>query len=159
MNQTFSRENDGEQSKSHWFDEKYFYNKNTKSNLTLLCFGVLSRIHQMFSPIWFTNLIHECFSVWKVEKENKFLIDPKRFFSQFFSWKRNHNKYFLKEFVDTKFKIGETIWWIRYVFILKSWWTMIYFKVNSVQEACAKCFAVHILKFEILHTTWKNQYM
>ena len=23
-------------------------------------------------------------------------------------------------------------------------------KVNSVQEACAKCFAVHILKFEIL---------
>ena len=26
-------------------------------------------------------------------------------------------------------------------------------KVNSVQEACAKCFAVHILKFEILQTT------
>ena len=25
-------------------------------------------------------------------------------------------------------------------------------KVNSVQEACAKCFAVHILKFEILQT-------
>ena len=23
-------------------------------------------------------------------------------------------------------------------------------KVNSVQDACAKCFAVHILKFEIL---------
>ena len=23
-------------------------------------------------------------------------------------------------------------------------------KVNSVQEACTKCFAVHILKFEIL---------
>ena len=30
-------------------------------------------------------------------------------------------------------------------------------KVNSVQEACAKCFAVHILKFEILQTTWKNK--
>ena len=30
-------------------------------------------------------------------------------------------------------------------------------KVNSVQEACAKCFAVHILKFEILQTTWKHQ--
>ena len=30
-------------------------------------------------------------------------------------------------------------------------------KVNSVQEACAKCFAVHTLKFEILQTTWKNK--
>ena len=30
------------------------------------------------------------------------------------------------------------------------------FKVNSVQEACAKCFAVHILKFEILQITWKK---
>ena len=26
-------------------------------------------------------------------------------------------------------------------------------KVNSVQEACAKCFAVHIFKFETLQTT------
>ena len=26
-----------------------------------------------------------------------------------------------------------------------------------MQEACAKCFAVHILKFEILQTTWKNK--
>ena len=31
------------------------------------------------------------------------------------------------------------------------------FKVNSVQEACAKCFAVHLSKFEILQTTWKNK--
>ena len=30
-------------------------------------------------------------------------------------------------------------------------------KVNSVQEACAKCFLVHILKFVILQTTWKKQ--
>ena len=29
-------------------------------------------------------------------------------------------------------------------------------KVISVQEACAKCFAVHISKFEILQITWKN---
>jgi len=29
-------------------------------------------------------------------------------------------------------------------------------KVNSVQEACAKCFAVQILKFEILQITEKN---
>ena len=31
-------------------------------------------------------------------------------------------------------------------------------KVNSVQEACAKCFAVQILKFDILQTTWKKQH-
>ena len=30
-------------------------------------------------------------------------------------------------------------------------------KVNSVQEACAKYFAVHLLKFEILQATWKNK--
>ena len=30
-------------------------------------------------------------------------------------------------------------------------------EVNSVQEAWAKCFAVHILKFEIMQITWKNE--
>ena len=29
-------------------------------------------------------------------------------------------------------------------------------KVNSVQEACTKCFGVHILEFEILQVTWKK---
>ena len=29
-------------------------------------------------------------------------------------------------------------------------------KANSVQEACGKCFAVHLLKFEILQTTWEK---
>ena len=29
-------------------------------------------------------------------------------------------------------------------------------KGNSVQEACAKCFAVHILEFEIFQITWKK---
>ena len=29
-------------------------------------------------------------------------------------------------------------------------------KVNSLQEACAKCFAVHMLKFEFLQITWKK---
>mgnify|MGYP001263156255 CR=1 FL=1 len=29
----------------------------------------------------------------------------------------------------------------------------VFFKVNSVQEACAKCFVVHILRFEILQIT------
>ena len=34
-------------------------------------------------------------------------------------------------------------------------WQMV--KVSSVQEACAKCFAVLKSKFEILQTTWKNK--
>ena len=29
-------------------------------------------------------------------------------------------------------------------------------KVNSVQEACANCFVVHILKLEILQIPWKK---
>ena len=32
-----------------------------------------------------------------------------------------------------------------------------YIKVNSVQEACPYCFAIHLLRFEILQTTCKNQ--
>jgi hypothetical protein len=31
-------------------------------------------------------------------------------FSQFASWKINHNKYLLKNIFDLEFKIGETIW-------------------------------------------------
>ena len=30
-------------------------------------------------------------------------------------------------------------------------------KVSLGQEACAKCFAVHLSKFEILQITWKNK--
>ena len=36
-------------------------------------------------------------------------------------------------------------------------WSSIFYKVNSVQEACAKCSSVHILQFEILQTTWENE--
>ena len=32
----------------------------------------------------------------------------------------------------------------------------LFVKVNSVQKACAKCFVVHILRFEILQITWKK---
>ena len=32
-------------------------------------------------------------------------------------------------------------------------WYLFQSKVNSVQEACAECFAVHILKFEIFQIT------
>ena len=30
-------------------------------------------------------------------------------------------------------------------------------KANSVQEACIKCLAVHILKFKILKPAWKTK--
>ena len=40
------------------------------------------------------------------------------------------------------------MWWL-YISVPKK----ISGKVSSVQEACAKCLAVHILKFEILQTT------
>ena len=30
-------------------------------------------------------------------------------------------------------------------------------KAKSVQEACTKCFVVHLLEFKILQTTWKNK--
>ena len=72
------------------------------------------RVHQIVSPIWFTNFFHEFLSVWAVGKGNKLLIGPKQiFFSQFDSWKRNQNKYSLKKFVDSEFEICETIWWIH----------------------------------------------
>ena len=32
-----------------------------------------------------------------------------------------------------------------------------FLKVNLVQEACIKCFAVQLIKFEILQTTWNNK--
>ena len=37
------------------------------------------------------------------------------------------------------------------------WLCMVAGKVNSVQEACAKCFSVHLLKFEILQTKKRNK--
>ena len=41
---------------------------------------VVKRIHQMFSPICFTNFFNKIFSVWAVEKENNLLIGPKQVF-------------------------------------------------------------------------------
>ena len=49
-------------------------------------FIVTTSKRQIFSHICITNFGHEFFSVWAVEKENKFLIG---FFSQFASWKTN----------------------------------------------------------------------
>ena len=47
----------------------------------------------------------------------------------------------------------ENVGWIQ-IFI--SFFDRSTTKVNSVQEACTKCFAVHILKFEIFQITWKK---
>ena len=59
------------------------------------------------SSVFFTK-------VWAVEKENNasIAIAPNQFFSQFASWKRNHNKCSLKEFVESEFVI-----WYIYLFI------------------------------------------
>ena len=68
----------------------------------------------------FTNLSHEFFSVWTVEKEKNF--GPKHFyFFQFAGWKRNHNEYLFTNFVDSEFKIGETIWRIRSITLKRHW--------------------------------------
>ena len=48
--------------------------------------------------IWMLSKWAEIFSVWAVEKEKGFFICPK----------------LIKEFVDSEFEIGETIWWIHY---------------------------------------------
>ena len=46
-----------------------------------------------------------------------------------------------------------SIFWHHQVRLLHTVFVQIYefHKVNSLQEACAKCFGVHILKFEILY--------
>ena len=41
-------------------------------------------------------------------------------------------------------------------FCVCTWILTTLVKVNSVQEACIKCFAVHLLKYEILQITWKK---
>ena len=64
----------------------------------------------------FTNLFHEFFPQiflslrsWKRKQTSHwFKISV---FSQFASWKRYYNKYSLKNFVDSEFEIGESIWW------------------------------------------------
>ena len=66
----------------------------------------------------FTNCFHEFSQFEQLKTKIKFLMVKNRFFfslSQFGSWKRNHNKYSLKKFVDSEFEIGETIWWICYM--------------------------------------------
>ena len=65
----------------------------------------------------FTNLLHsspflhEFFSIWAVEKENKFLIGPKQTFCPSLPVEY-HNKYLLKKFIDSESDIREIIRWI-----------------------------------------------
>ena len=63
------------------------------------------------------------------------------FFSQFASWKKNHNKYSLKFFVDSEFEIGETIWWIRYWFVCISFPGTFNLHGNL---SCGGCFGVAV---------------
>ena len=45
--------------------------------------------------------------------------------------------------------------------ITSTWLLNIKFKLNSVQDACTKCFAIHISKFEILQITlikWRKEH-
>ena len=58
----------------------------------------------------FTNLIHQFFSVWAVEKENKFMICSKQFFSLSFpvlKWIITNPDF--KKIVHSELEIGETI--------------------------------------------------
>ena len=65
----------------------------------------------MFSPICFPNFVQEYFSVWAVEKENKFLIGPKQYFFLSFLVEKEIITNIRKKIVNSEFEIGETIWW------------------------------------------------
>ena len=66
------------------------------------------------SPICFTNFFSQFFSMLFFQ----FLLLQNIFF-QFASWKRNHNKYSLKKFVDSEFVIGEPTWWSHFLSKMK----------------------------------------
>ena len=73
-------------------------------------------VHQMFSPICFTNFVHDFFSVWAVEKVNKLSIGSKQiFFFSVHQLKKKSWQIFVKKIVDSEFEIGEIIWWILHM--------------------------------------------
>ena len=59
-----------------------------------------------------------------------------------------HSNFFTYYFSHLKYAHGPPGCWALH--------GLLFHKVNSVQEACAKCFAVHILRFEILQIKWKK---
>ena len=64
----------------------------------------------MFSPICFTNHSTKVRQFEQLKKKTNFLSVKNSLQVD----KKSQNKYSLKKFVYSKFKIGETIWWIRY---------------------------------------------
>ena len=54
--------------------------------------------------------------------------------------------------VDLRY-FGHCFWLVPLII----WFYLHFFEVNLVQEACIKHFSVHVLKFEVLQTTWKNK--
>ena len=65
----------------------------------------------------FSNLVHQFFLCLRSWKRKQISYSSKKgFLSQFASWKINHNKYPLTNFVDSEFETRENISWIRYWF-------------------------------------------
>ena len=88
-------------------DSIFVFDQTVVGFKTFSTMPALERIHQMYSPICFTNFSQ----AEQLKKKTNFLLVQNSFFSVC-SWKRNHNKYSLKKFVDSEFESGENIWWI-----------------------------------------------
>ena len=91
---------------------------------------------------------------------NLIRICTKQGFSQFASWKRNHNKYSSKKFVNSEFGIrdwwnylmnrtyGHTIIDIHFVFrFVKHWWIII--DIQDIHSQIQIAFAICDIQFEI----------
>ena len=95
----------------------------------------------------FTTLFHTFFTNFsqfeQLKKKTNFLLVQNRFFSQFASWKRNHNKYSLKRFVCSVVWTHEFVicFWLVQQFGLKTK----SFKVKDV-ESQTKLTCTGILK-------------
>ena len=73
-------------------------------------FSVLTNSSDVFINLLpYPYLFHELFSVWAVEKENKFLIGPIQFFFSVCQLKKKSEQKYVKKLVNSDFEIGETI--------------------------------------------------
>ena len=97
--------------------------------------------YHIFVIIW--ELGNEIIFSWTKEKGN--YVTNRLEFSLVMKWKSILSPF---SWSGQCFATTNGRWGFPWIFISK---------VNTVQEACAKCFAVHLLKFEILQTTWKNK--
>ena len=64
----------------------------------------------------FTNLLHDFFPAWAVEKENKLLLGPKIIFFSVSKFKKKSWQIFIKKLVDYEFETGENNWWVSFNF-------------------------------------------